>query len=79
MVMEQSCVIQMKNRLARLFERFYRVEKSRSRRGGGTGLGLAIVKHVLEGHKTVVNVQSKEGEGTEFSFKLTKGEVSLAD
>jgi len=56
--------------IARIFERFYRVDKSRSREKGGTGLGLAIVKHIMEGHKSKVNVKSKEGEGSEFSFKL---------
>ena len=58
----------------RIFERFYRVEKSRSRRKGGTGLGLAIVKHILEGHNTSVHVSSKVGDGTIFSFKLAQGE-----
>jgi two-component system phosphate regulon sensor histidine kinase PhoR len=58
----------------RIFERFYRVEKSRSRRGGGTGLGLAIVKHILEGHNTAINVSSQVGNGTEFSFRLAKEE-----
>lgn len=59
--------------LPRIFERFYRVEKSRSKDKGGTGLGLAIVKHILEGHKSNITVASKIGEGTTFSFKLTKG------
>lgn len=58
--------------LNRIFERFYRIEKSRSKKQGGSGLGLAIVKHILEGHNTKVNVQSKEGEGTSFSFELQK-------
>jgi two-component system phosphate regulon sensor histidine kinase PhoR len=65
--------------LDRIFERFYRVEKSRSRRGGGTGLGLAIVKHVMEGHKTLVTVKSKVGQGTAFSFKLAKGEETMQE
>jgi two-component system phosphate regulon sensor histidine kinase PhoR len=63
----------------RIFERFYRVEKSRSRRGGGTGLGLAIVKHILEGHNTSVDVSSKVGHGTIFSFKLARGEQELVE
>ena len=56
--------------LNRIFERFYRVEKSRSREKGGTGLGLAIVKHILEGHKSKVSVVSTVGKGSVFSFTL---------
>jgi two-component system, OmpR family, phosphate regulon sensor histidine kinase PhoR len=58
--------------LNRLFERFYRVDKHRSRNEGGTGLGLAIVKHIIESHQQRINVQSKPGEGTVFSFSLKK-------
>ncbi len=54
----------------RIFERFYRVEKSRSREKGGTGLGLAIVKHILEGHQSKAMVESVPGKGSTFSFKL---------
>lgn len=54
----------------RIFERFYRVDKSRSRERGGTGLGLAIVKHILEGHKSKAEVESISGKGSTFSFKL---------
>jgi two-component system phosphate regulon sensor histidine kinase PhoR len=61
--------------LNRIFERFYRIEKSRSKDKGGSGLGLAIVKHILEAHKSRVYVSSKPGEGTIFSFKLKKGKV----
>jgi two-component system phosphate regulon sensor histidine kinase PhoR len=61
--------------LNRIFERFYRVEKSRSKDKGGTGLGLAIVKHILEAHDSKIYVSSKMGEGTIFSFKLRKGKV----
>lgn len=60
--------------LKRIFERFYRIEKSRSKDKGGTGLGLAIVKHIIEAHKSKVSVTSKMGKGTSFSFKLEKGE-----
>ncbi len=58
--------------LARIFERFYRVDKSRSREKGGTGLGLAIVKHILENHHTKTEVESNPGKGSSFSFKLPR-------
>ncbi|NID09961.1 sensor histidine kinase [Fibrivirga algicola] len=58
--------------LNRIFERFYRVEKSRSKEQGGTGLGLAIVKHILNAHKTKITVTSRLEKGTEFRFKLDK-------
>jgi len=56
----------------RIFERFYRVDKSRSRENGGTGLGLAIVKHILDGHNTRAEVESEPGKGSIFSFKLPR-------
>jgi len=58
--------------LTRIFERFYRVDRDRSRLVGGSGLGLAIVKHILEKHGTRIDVKSKVGEGTEFSFTLRR-------
>lgn len=58
--------------LPRIFERFYRVETSRSRRQGGSGLGLAIVKHILEAHNENITVKSVYLEGTKFSFMLEK-------
>jgi two-component system phosphate regulon sensor histidine kinase PhoR len=58
--------------LNRLFERFYRVEKSRNRNEGGSGLGLAIVKHLLEAHGQSITVKSKVGKGSTFSFGLSK-------
>lgn len=60
------------NDVGRIFERFYRVDKSRSREKGGTGLGLAIVKHIIEGHNSKVEVKSVQGEGCDFKFKLPK-------
>jgi len=58
--------------LKRIFERFYRVDKSRSTQLGGTGLGLAIVKHVMEAHGELISVKSKLAEGTTFSLTLKK-------
>lgn len=61
-----------KEHIPRLFERFYRVDKSRSRHQGGTGLGLAICKHIIEGHEQSLNVRSEVGKGSVFSFTLAK-------
>lgn len=58
--------------LPRLFERFYRVDQSRSREQGGSGLGLAIVKHIIEAHQQEVFVKSTLGHGSSFSFTLNK-------
>ena len=57
--------------LPRLFERFYRVDKTRNRNQGGSGLGLAIVKHIIEAHDEKILVESESKVGSEFSFSLT--------
>ena len=61
-----------KTHFSRLFERFYRVEKSRNRHEGGTGLGLAIVKHVIDSHQQKIAVKSSVGVGSQFTFSLDK-------
>ena len=76
---KEKCIVYVKDNgigiaeknIDRLFERFYRVDKSRSRDQGGTGLGLAIVKHIIEAHKENVFVKSTIKKGTEFSFSLS--------
>ena len=64
--------IELKN-ISRLFERFFRVDKSGARSQGGSGLGLAIVKHIIEAHNEKIYVKSTYGLGSEFSFTLKKG------
>ncbi|RBA29925.1 sensor histidine kinase [Flavobacterium tibetense] len=61
-----------KQNISRLFERFYRVDKSGARSEGGSGLGLAIVKHIIESHNEKIYVESEFGVGSEFSFTLEK-------
>jgi two-component system phosphate regulon sensor histidine kinase PhoR len=56
--------------IPRLFERFYRVEKSRNRNEGGSGLGLSIVKHIIESHGQTISVRSTVGVGSTFTFSL---------
>ena len=68
-VRDEGCGIEKKH-LSRLFERFYRVDKARSRQLGGTGLGLAIVKHIAQAHGGHVNVESTPGKGSTFSIYL---------
>ena len=61
-----------KENIPRLFERFFRVDKSGSRKEGGSGLGLAIVKHIIEAHEEKIYIESELGVGSEFSFTLEK-------
>ena len=61
-----------KKNIPRLFERFYRVDKSGARTEGGSGLGLSIVKHIIEAHDEKIYVDSTYGVGSEFSFTLEK-------
>ena len=63
--------------LHRIWERFYRVDKARSREQGGTGLGLAIVHEIIMKHGGQVEVESEEGEGTVFSFTLPVRDVEI--
>ncbi|GGH35957.1 histidine kinase [Mangrovimonas yunxiaonensis] len=63
-----------KEHISRVFERFYRVDKSGSRKEGGSGLGLSIVKHIIEAHNEKIYIESEAGVGSEFSFSLEKAE-----
>ena len=68
-VRDQGCGIGREH-LPRIFERFYRVDKARSRKLGGTGLGLAIVKHIAHAHHGRATVQSTVGQGSTFAIHL---------
>ena len=65
--------------IPRLTERFYRVDRSRSRETGGTGLGLAIVKHVLLRHQGALEIESELGQGATFRCRLPAGRVHAAE
>ena len=71
-VVDHGCGIEPRH-LPRLFERFYRVDKGRSRSKGGTGLGLSIVKHIVQLHHGRVDVASTPGEGSTFTICLPSG------
>jgi two-component system phosphate regulon sensor histidine kinase PhoR len=71
-VRDHGCGIPAEH-LPRIFERFYRVDKARSRRQGGTGLGLAIVKHIAQAHRGAASVESTIGRGSTFTLRIPLG------
>lgn len=75
LIVEDNGIGMDKEEIPRIFERFYRVDKARSRNSGGTGLGLAIVKHLVEAHDGIISLNSEKNKGTTFSIEFRKSNM----